>query len=289
MPNRLKRVDEVTFDSPDFREVLWRSLGYPIRPDETIICQLMAWIDTSAPTLILGATPEFIAALVTKGCTQITVVDHSAVALEVMQSILEANPASLEVVCDDWISFLGTTRTKWNSVLMDCGLLFLDGAERPNLFRAIATMLYEKNGSFVSRQLVKGSPLECRTVWWDALASRPTRESISCLYIANAIMAANFGRKNVSYPALQEFARKTLDILRQRYGDILDPTYSACLEAFLRVDTRSSDFVRQMKSIPSPAELELLATACFKNVSTIYCTGKLSSYYRLVYAGGPLK
>ncbi len=288
MPDSDERNEEMEFGTADFRKVLWRSLGPPMRPSEAVTTQLLEWIDASSPALVLGATPEFVSALAVKGCERITVVDRSDIALEVMRNHLREAPPSLELFCDDWLSFLDVTRMEWSSVIMDCGLLFIETAEQPVLLRAIADALRVKRGAFVSRQLVRGSPPECQAVWRTAITQAPTRESVSCLYVANAIMAADFGNQSVSYSALQRMARKTLDVLQNRYGDQLDPVHSSCIEAFLRVDTHSPDFVPQMKRFPSLAELELLLADWFRNVSIHCCGGELSSYYRLICAGGPL-
>ncbi|MGP8198086.1 MAG: hypothetical protein ACLQU4_01115 [Limisphaerales bacterium] len=274
----------IALRSKEFKARLWEALGWPIRPDPSFVNRLVSLSKLTGDALLLGATPLLANRLLQRGYREVTVVDKSRDSLELFFKEVGGQRKDIIPVCREWVRFVTQAQRSWDCVFMDNGMFFLPIQQHETLIYSIANLLRRSNGSFISRQMVVGSRSQCRSDWKAMVELPPSKQSISTLYLANAIIASRFGKCPVNYRHLQRLGRLMLQKLERRWGDRLPRKQVDLIDTFLRTDVRCTSFQPELQRLQFLPELEASLSRHFRKVEVLPVEGRLGTFQRIFVA-----
>lgn len=264
---------------------LWRVLGPPVRPTAEFVQAVGHAAAIRQHVLILGATSELVLAARSVDAT-VTVVDQSAAALSCMTSFCRYEAVNVEMVEANWFEFLTSAAQQYDLVLTDGGLLFIAPTSIPELLQLISQCLRRTTGAFLGRHCVVGDPGECRSLWRKAIRARPSRSTVSSLYVANMLIACRYGRTCVSYPRLQRLACRMLEAWRRSWPAQDWSHFAEHVTDFIARDMALYDTTPRLRGPISLHQLSEAIDSCFATARVIRSNCCLPSFYRIVHAEG---
>ncbi len=262
---------------------LWSVMGWPIRPNHKYIIMLSKYIPKIKSALVLGATPSFVSLLKSLMVKNICVVDKSIDSFRVVNEEKRGVLDNCKIVIDDWRRYMEHSRIKWDIIMNDNGLFFIDTAEHAKYVSLISQSLVP-GGIFISRQYVNGSPSECNRDWKRSIRTGATKDNMATLYLCNAFKASNYGKSKVSYYKLQKIAIKMVAILDMKWKGKLFIKQRELIEEFISDNIGQTGFKGELKRICKLRVLKSILNRLFNDVNIISITGPLSTFQRLIVA-----